>query len=94
MFMFHAAFALGLIALTASTALLMWSKHLYGAGAGFAKVIAMLVIIFSIASVICTLACGFKYWQQGYFQSFMQARQMMPAHSQIMMESKHPHHSQ
>lgn len=71
MFMFHAAFSLGLIALTAGTALLFWSKHVDAAGSGLAKAIGTLVIIFAIGSTLCTIYYGVKYWQQGDFQSLM-----------------------
>lgn len=69
MFMFHVAFSLGLIALTAGTALFIWSKHVDAAGSGLAKVIGTLVIIFAIGSTLCTIYYGVKYWQQGDFQS-------------------------
>lgn len=76
MFMFHASFSLGLIALTAGTALVV-SSNKGGAGSGLAKVIGTLVIIFSITSTLCTSYYGIKYWQQGDFQSLMGTHQMM-----------------
>lgn len=77
MFMFHAAFSLGLIALTAGTALFVWSKHVDTAGSGLAKAIGTLVIIFAIGSTLCTIYYGIKYWQQGDFQSLMGMHSMM-----------------
>ncbi len=77
MFMFHAAFSLGLIALTAGTALFVWSKHIDAAGSGLAKTIGALVIIFAISSTLCTIYYGVKYWQQGDFQSLMGMHGMM-----------------
>lgn|SRR3990167_2366929 len=71
MFMFHAAFSLGLIALTAGTALFIWSKQVDAAGSGLAKSIGTLVIIFAIGSTLCTIYYGVKYWQQGDFQNSM-----------------------
>lgn len=85
MFMFHAAFSLGLIALTAGTALFVWSKHQNSAGSGLAKVIGTLVIIFSITSTLCTIYYGIKYWQQGDFQSLMGMHQMMQMQDKSMM---------
>ena len=77
MFMFHAALALGLIALTAGTALLAWSKRADTAGSGFAKIIGILVIIFAIGSTLCTIYYGVKYWQQGDFQNPMGMHSMV-----------------
>src|SRR5665213_3473368 len=77
MFMFHVAFSLGLIALTAGTALFVWSKHVDAAGFGLAKAIGILVIIFAIGSTLCTIYYGVKYWQQGDFQSLMGMHSMM-----------------
>ena len=62
MFMFHVALALSLIALTAGSALYVFSSRCDGKGTCFANVIAILVILLSIASSICTLYCGFKAW--------------------------------
>lgn len=77
MFLFHAAYSLGMIALTAGTALYVWSARNSGAGVGLAKLIGILVIIFSIGSTLCTSYYGIKYWSQGYFQSPMEMHGMM-----------------
>jgi hypothetical protein len=78
MFMFHIAFSLGLIALTAGTILFIWSKkHKDVAGVGLAEAIGILVIIFAIGSTICTIYYGVKYWQQGSFQNLMGMHGMM-----------------
>lgn len=66
MFLFHAALALNLLALTAGCALYMFSSSRCDTkGACFAKMIAILVILFSILSSICTLNAGLQAWQQG-----------------------------
>ncbi|HHY0177173.1 MULTISPECIES: hypothetical protein [Legionella] len=69
MFQFHTAFSLGLIALSAGTALWVWAKQ--QKGVGLATILGLLVILFSMTSTLCTVYYGIKYWQQGYFQSPM-----------------------
>jgi hypothetical protein len=71
MFLFHVAFSLGMIALTCGTALYVWSARDRGTGTDFAKLIGILVIIFSITSILCTSYYGVMYWQDGYFKSPM-----------------------
>jgi hypothetical protein len=66
MFIFHIALALGLIALSAGTGLLVWLKQ--HAGSGLAKALAFLVIIISIVSTVCTIYCGVTYGREGYSQ--------------------------
>lgn len=85
MFMFHIAFSLGLIALTAGTTLYIWSSRNSGIGSGFAKLIGILVIIFSISSTLCTAYYGVKYWSQGYFESPMAMHGMMQMQDKSMM---------
>lgn len=77
MFLFHAAFSLGMIALTGGTSLYVWSARDGGAGAGFAKLIGTLVIIFSITSILCTSYYGVRYWWEGYFKNSMSMHEMM-----------------
>lgn len=87
MFPFHAAFSLGMIALTAGTALYVWSaSHPDGTGMSFAKIIGILVIIFSITSTLCTVYYGVKYFWEGYFRSPI-AMMGMPMQNQPMMDS-------
>ena len=61
MFMFHSAFALGLIALTAGVFLYGWA--LQGrVGSGMGKFFGMIVILLAIVSLLCTLFSGVKMW--------------------------------
>lgn len=69
MFQFHEAFSAGMIALAAGTALYIWSGRNEGFGTGLAKLIGVLVIIFSITSTLCTVYYGVKYWWEGYFKT-------------------------
>ena len=71
MFMFHVAFALDLIALSAGSALYVYSGRSNAAGTCYANTIAMLIIVFSITSTLCTSFYGVKYWLEGYFQNPM-----------------------
>lgn len=65
MFLYHIAFALGLIAI--STGALLFA---YGSSkdVGLAKLLGLIVIILSILSTLCTGYYGMKSWQGGYFQ--------------------------
>lgn len=65
MFMFHVALSLCLIALTAGSALYVFSARCEGKGTCFATLIAMIVIVLSIISSLCTMYYGVKAWQQG-----------------------------
>jgi predicted membrane protein len=82
MFQFHSAFSLGLIALSAGTALFSWSRQ--QDRSTFAKIIGILIIIFSITSTLCTVYYGITYWQQGYFQSPMSMQHTMPLQNKSM----------
>ncbi|EKD72593.1 MAG: hypothetical protein ACD_45C00631G0002 [uncultured bacterium] len=54
----------------------------------FAKLIGILVIIFSITSTLCTSYYGVIYWWQGYFKSPMAMHEMDNAKSNIMMDKQ------
>lgn len=63
MFMFHAAFALNLLALCAGCALFMFGASRCDCkGSCFAKLVAVVVIILAILSTACTLNSGMKMW--------------------------------
>lgn len=85
MFLFHAAYSLGMIALTTGTALYIWSARNSGAGVGLAKLIGILVIIFSIGSTLCTVYYGIKYWSQGYFENPIGMHGLMQMQDKSMM---------
>ena len=71
MFMFHIALTLSLIALTAGSALYVFSARCEGKGTCFAKLIAIIVILLSIASSVCTIYCGIMRSQQAGDQNSM-----------------------
>ncbi|MDX1901306.1 MAG: hypothetical protein SFW66_04760 [Gammaproteobacteria bacterium] len=78
MFVFHIAFSLTLIALLGGCFLYMKAAaHHKEAGAGFAKLIAVLVILVSLVSSVCISYCGIKLWQSGVFQNMMNMHQAM-----------------
>lgn len=63
MFMFHAAFALNLLALCAGCALFMFAASRCDCkGACFAKLVAVVVIVLAILSTACTFNSGMKAW--------------------------------
>lgn len=64
MFMFHIALALNLLALAAGSALYMFaSSRCDCKGSCFAKMVAILVILFSVLSTVCTMNAGLQMWQ-------------------------------
>lgn len=66
MFMFHVALALNLLALAAGSALYLFaSSRCDCKGSCFAKMIAILVILFSVLSTVCTMNAGIQMWQAG-----------------------------
>lgn len=60
MYLFHIAFSIGLIALTAGCTLYISAARHEGKGTGFAKFIAILVILVSLIGSICVAYCGYK----------------------------------
>lgn len=101
MFMFHVALSLSLIALTAGCALYVFTARCEGKGTCFASAIAILVILLSITSTLCTMYFGVKAWQQGYEQCLMHDKSMMGDTTPMnkmnekmnMNQSKNPAHA-
>ncbi len=57
MIVMHMVYGLDLIALSAGTALLLWSTKNPGKGSWLGKLIGALVMIFSIISMVCMYSC-------------------------------------
>lgn len=82
MFIFHAAFALGLIALVSGAYLFCFaSSREYESG--FGKFIGIIVIVFAFIGLICTAYYGVKYWQQGYLDKPMMMHSMNMMHGSM-----------
>lgn len=64
MFFFHTAFSLELLTLCAGAALYIWSLRNNGAGTTLAKILGLLVIIFSLISIACTSYTNYTMWQE------------------------------
>lgn len=80
MFILHAAFFLGLIAVAGGVSLVTWSMRTEGNGVGLAKIFGVLIIFFSLLDILCLAYYGVKYWHEGYFESptaMMQNKSMM-----------------
>lgn len=58
--MMHMAYGVDMIALTAGTALLVWSMKNPGKGSWLGKLVGALVAIFSVISIICMFSCAMK----------------------------------
>lgn len=64
MFMFHIALALNLLVLVAGSALFLFAASRCDCkGSCFAKLVAIIAILFSILSIACTMNSGMKIWQ-------------------------------
>ena len=86
MFMFHVALSLCLIALTAGSALYVFSARCEGKGTCFANLIAIIVIVLSIISSLCTMYYGVRAWQQG--DQCPMCRNMMHDMHDMKMQNK------
>ncbi|MHB1222403.1 MAG: hypothetical protein ACYC0J_10445 [Gammaproteobacteria bacterium] len=86
MFMFHVALSLCLIALTAGSALYVFSARCEGRGTCFANLVAIVVIVLSIITSLCTMYYGVKAWQQGSEQCPMCMSMMQDMHGMKMQD--------
>lgn len=86
MFMFHVALSLSLIALTAGSALYAFSGRCEGKGTCLASLIAIIVIVLSIISSLCTMYYGVRAWQQGGDQCPMCMNMMHDMHDMKMQD--------
>lgn len=68
MFLFHIAFALGLIALAFGVYFVVWAGNEKGTGVGMAKTFGYIILILAIISLLCTIYYNFKLWKAGYYQ--------------------------
>jgi hypothetical protein len=85
----HLSFAVQLIALSLGAALLIWSKMQESFGTALPKLIAYLVILFSIVNIGCTGYCAMKCWSQGCFDKPCPMMMMQkPIMAGQMMEDK------
>lgn len=86
MFVFHVAFSLALLTLIGGCFLYMKaSSYKKEAGAGFSKLIGLLIIIVSLFNVFCISYNSYKLWQLGFYDN------MMTMHKDVA-NTKH-HHS-
>lgn len=67
MFLFHAVYALGFIALAMGIFLIVWSSRNEGKGVKLAKTFGYIISIFIVFSTICTSYYAISYWSKGYY---------------------------
>lgn len=65
-FLFHAAFALELIALIASVSLFIWALRHEGPGIPLGRGVGFIVTLLAILGMLSTGQYGGKYWEEGY----------------------------
>lgn len=83
MFLFHIAYALGLIALAVGIIMIAWSLRNEGKGVGLVKIFGYIISIIAIIAMLCTTYYGILYWSKGNFSnsmgmSMIQNKSMMP----------------
>ena len=72
MFLFHLAFAVSLLALTAGLFLFAWAIRLKdGVGVGLTKLLGAIVVILAVGNLICVSYTGAKLKKEGFFLSPM-----------------------
>lgn len=92
MFTFHAAFFLGLLALSAGLSFYIWTLRKPGAGTALAKVFGLIIIIASVSGILCLSYYAISYWHQGYFKTpmgmpMMQDKSMSGMDMQMMQSN-------
>jgi vacuolar-type H+-ATPase subunit I/STV1 len=96
MFLIHAAFALGLIALTMGSALYIWALRNHGTGSTVGRIVGFIVIVVSTLSLLCSLSMGLKIWKEMHLLNVLQMQSAMPnenaAHSPAANPPKEHHH--
>lgn len=80
-FMLHIGLSLGLLSLTAGTALWIWSAQDLRRGLHIGRVIGLIVIILSILSISCSFYFGAQSWKEIYLFRILHTNQMHSAPS-------------
>jgi len=85
-FNYHITLSFALAALALGAAILIWAKIHENLGTSFAKLIAYVIIILSVANILCTGYYGWKYWSEGYMDKPYpaMARMQMPQGGMMM----------
>jgi len=92
MFLIHAAFALGLISLTAGSALYIWALRNKGTGSGIGRVVGFIVMIISALSLICSFYLGIKIWKEIYYLNIVQMHSSPMQNESPVTAPKEHHH--
>jgi hypothetical protein len=93
MFLFHIALALCLMGLVSGCALYVYACNCGNKGTCFAKLMAVIVILLSIASTLCTMYYGKKLWEQdSNGQCTMCTMHDMQMQEKPMINGKTAHH--
>ena len=68
-FLLDLAFAVELLAVGLGVAFLIWGYRNQGVGIALAKVTGYFITILAVIALLCSCAFGFKYWNDGHFNS-------------------------
>ena len=69
MFLGNQAFEIGLIALAAGIALILWSIRNEEKRANIARICGYIIAILAIFNMLCISYYIVRYWHEGYFQT-------------------------
>ena len=93
MFLIHAAFALGLMSLTAGSALYIWALRNKGTGSGVGRIVGFIVIVISTLSLICSFYLGIKIWKEIYYLNIAQMHNsQIQNDTPVTAPKEHRHH--
>lgn len=88
MFLIHAAFALGLLSLTAGSALYIWAARNPGAGSSLGRIVGFIVMVVSVLSLVCSFYLGVMVWKEIYYLHMAQAQQVQAPSAAMKQDTK------
>lgn len=74
MFLFHIAYAFGLIVVAVGVIMIAWALRNEGKGVGLVKTFGYIITIVAVFALLCTGYFGILYWSKGYFSNPMGMR--------------------
>jgi hypothetical protein len=89
MFQVDMAFALGLIALAAGMALIVWMRIHVEHTSKFCRGVAYLIAILAFLTLLCTSYYGTAYWLKGYFSPRAINHQLQIKNNMMRMQNRH-----
>lgn len=92
LFLINAAFALGLMSLTAGSALYIWALRNKGTGSSIGRIVGFIVMIISTLSLICSFYLGVNIWKEIYYLNAAQMRNSsIQTQNPVITPKEHSH---